>query len=79
MLYQILLCIKGIKLEGNMRDYSKTSSKKGVIETESYMDEDKALENIAAYQILMTPLTREEEKSMESLYLNKFSEYDSML
>lgn len=62
-----------------MRDYSKTSSKKGVIETESYMDEDKALENIAAYQILMTPLTREEEKSMESLYLNKFSEYDSML
>lgn len=66
-------------MEGNMRDYSKTSSKKGVIETESYMDEDKALENIAAYQILMTPLTREEEKSMESLYLNKFSEYDSML
>ena len=62
-----------------MRDYSKTSSKKGIIETESYMDEDKALENIAAYQILMTPLTREEEKSMESLYLNKFSEYDSML
>lgn len=62
-----------------MRDYSKTSSKKGVIETESYMDEDKALENIAAYQILMTPLTREEEKSMESIYLNKFSEYDSML
>lgn len=62
-----------------MRDYSKTSSKKGVVETESYMDEDKALENIAAYQILMTPLTREEEKSMESLYLNKFSEYDSML
>lgn len=62
-----------------MRDYSKTSSKKGVVETESYMDEDKALENIAAYQILMTPLTKEEEKSMESLYLNKFSEYDSML